>query len=173
MSNQYIGEIRYFPYLRGAPSGWLPCDGSTKSFADYSMLGQLLGTTYGGDGSTTFGLPDLRGRIAMGSSQSYPVGRQVGEEKVTLTQTQLPVHNHYLEASTTPANSNSPAGQVFATGENDSVLIYLTPASQPAYTPMNNAMIGSVGQGLPHENCAPTLTLLACIAFQGMYPQQP
>lgn len=170
MSEQYVGEIRYFPYLRGAPSGWLICDGSTPTIQQYQMLAALLGTTYGGDGSTTFGLPDLRGRVPIGAGAGTPIGQAQGSETVQLNTTHLPPHQHFIDASTQPANSNDPTGRVFATAASGTAL-YMVPDT-PSPVGMANTMVGPTGQGLPHDNCAPTLPIVACIAWDGYWPQQ-
>jgi len=168
MADQYIGEIRYFTYLRGAPSGWLLCDGSTPSVQDYQELFALLGTTYGGDGQNTFGLPDLRGRVAIGAGGSYPLGNVTGSETVQLNSNQIPTHQHAIVASLGPAESpgTAPNGEFFA----NNVPIYTLSTTATA---MSDQMIGSTGQGLPHENCAPTQALQVCICAEGVWPVNP
>lgn len=168
MSEQFVGEIRFFPYNRGAPSGWLMCDGSTQNIRDYQILFQLLGTTYGGDGQNNFGLPDLRGRVPIATSPNYPLGDKQGSEKVALTVTQLPQHNHFIEASTSAATATDPSGMVFAAGAAGADF-YAAPTTAGTRA-MAGAMVGMTGQGLQHENCAPTLPIHACIAWQGIYP---
>lgn len=168
MSDQYIGEIRYFPYMRGAPSGWLQCDGSLQSIADYQALAAVLGTTYGGDGSSQFGLPDLRGRVPIGNGGTYPLGQAVGTETASLNVQNLPAHGHFIEASTLPGSTNDPTGMVYASAP-AGVALYTVPAGA-APVQMGVTAIGSSGQGLPHENCAPTMPILACIAWDGIYP---
>lgn len=168
MSDQYVGEIRYFPYQRGAPQGWLVCDGSLQNLQSYQQLAALIGTTYGGDGQSTFGLPDLRGRVAIGAGGGYPLGSTTGQETVTLNSNQLPQHNHLIGATQNGAISADPTGQVFASG----VALY-TEQSPPTLAAMQPNVIGLAGQGLPHENCAPTLALLPCICVDGMWPAKP
>lgn len=167
MSDQYIGEIRYFTYMRGAPSGWLLCDGSTPSIGNYQTLYTLIGTTYGGDGQNTFGLPDLRGRVLVGAGAGNQLGNLSGQETVTLNSANLPPHYHNFQASTLGATSTDPTNNVFAAAAE-----YLLAAGTTTVGFAGNA-IGSSGQGLPHENCAPTLTLLPCICFEGVWPQNP
>ena len=167
MSEQFVGEIRFFPYNRGAPSGWLMCDGSMQNIRDYQILFQLLGTTYGGDGQNNFGLPDLRGRVPIATAPNYPLGDKQGSEKIALTVQQLPQHNHFIEASPATATAVGPAGMVFAAGDGAS---FYTEPTTPGSIAMATTMIGGAGQGLPHENCAPTLPINACIAWQGVYP---
>lgn len=172
MSDQFIGEIRLFPYFRGAPSGWLACDGSTQPITNYEALASLLGTTYGGDGSSTFGLPDLRGRVPIGAGPGNPLGSTTGTETVTLMTSQLPSHNHVIEASTAAATQTDPSGQVYANGTTSGISPYAVPAS-PGSVAMASTMVGFAGQGLPHDNCAPTLPVVACIAWDGVWPVNP
>lgn len=169
MSDQYIGEIRYFTYVRGAPTGWLACDGSSQSIATYPTLFQLLGTAYGGDGVSTFNLPDLRGRVPIGVDHFTPRGQQSGTETVTLTNQHLPQHTHMISASASTATSGDPTGRAFATGSNG-VALYVVPTT-PSPTAMAGTMVGAAGKGMPHDNCAPTMAILACIATTGLYPQ--
>ena len=169
MADQYIGEIRYFTYMRGAPSGWLLCDGSTPNVQDYQELFALLGTTYGGDGQNTFGLPDLRGRVAIGAGGSYPLGNVVGSETVTLDSNQIPPHNHAIQASSNIATSTDPTSQVLGT----TVGVYFVATGTPSSVNMAGNATGSSGQGLPHENCAPTLALQPCICTEGVWPANP
>lgn len=172
MADQYVGEIRYFPYLRGAPEGWIVCDGSEQQIASYEALAALLGQTYGGDGSSTFGLPDLRGRVPVGAAPNLPLGSTTGVETVALNGQQLPVHNHFIEASTAAGTMTSPAGMVYAAGPGSGDAFYDVPTS-PGTTAMAEAMVGPAGQGLPHENCGPTLPILPCIAWDGVWPVKP
>lgn len=169
MSDQYIGEIRYFTYMRGAPEGWLRCDGSAQSIQNYEQLFALIGTTYGGDGQNTFGLPDLRGRVAIGAGGAAALGNVVGVETVTLNSNQIPPHNHVIQESTNAAGSTDPTNQVF--GSN--VATYFVPTGTPNRVGLASNAAGITGLGLPHENCAPTLTLQPCICFAGIWPQNP
>lgn len=175
MSEQYVGEIRLFPYSRGAPQGWFPCDGRVVSISEYQALFALIGTTYGGDGQSTFGLPDLRGRVPLGSGtlagSANVVGQTVGQETVTLTTQQLPAHSHPVMASTTTGTNTVPTGQVFAAGP-AGAQFYAAPAA-PVPVAMANNMAGLAGGSQPHNNCAPTLAIQACIAWNGIFPQQP
>lgn len=168
MSDQYIGEIRFFPYVRGAPSGWLACDGSLQAIAQYEGLAALLGTTYGGDGQSQFALPDLRGRVPIGAGAGYPLGAQTGTETVTLGSHQMPPHNHFVETSATLGTTNDPTGMVLAGGP-PAVTFYDVPGAS-AMVAMATGMVGIAGQGLPHDNCAPTLPIVACICFAGVWP---
>lgn len=177
MSTPYIGEIRIFPYSRGAPEGWQACDGSLLSINEFEMLYQLFGTTYGGDGTATFGVPDLRGRVPVhqgtGTGLSpRPLGSIAGEETVTLTTQQMAPHAHTMLASTTPGIASSPANTVLAAVPatlNEG--FYATSMNNPS--PFPNTTLQPVGGGGGHDNTAPTLTLLYCIATMGIYPSQP
>ena len=174
MSEYYIGEIRLFPYSRGAPEGWFACNGSLLSINEYDVLFSLIGTTYGGDGVTTFGLPDLRGRVPLGSGtlagSSNIVGQIVGQETVTLTTSQMPAHGHPVMASTNVGTVANPTGQVFAAGP-VGAQFYTAPAT-PVAVAMANNMLGVAGGSQPHDNCAPTLAIQACIAWSGIYPSR-
>src|SRR5437773_12295055 len=117
MAQPYVGEIRMFGG-NFAPAGWMFCDGQLLPISENETLFQLIGTTYGGDGQSTFALPDLRGRVPIhqGTNQgtSYTLAETGGVETVTLTTNQIPVHSHALQASTNIANQSSPAGNVVA-----------------------------------------------------------
>ncbi len=180
--DEYIGIIKLFGG-NFAPQGWLYCDGSILNISQYSALFALLGTTYGGNGSSTFALPDLRGRAAIGQGQgpglqNYQLGQVGGQETVTLVAGQLPSHNHMLMGSTSAANTNSPTNAVLAqasatTGGGDSADMnaYLT-GSAPNTTMAANA-IGVTGGNQPHENRSPYLALGYIICVEGVFPTRP
>src|ERR1035437_11201447 len=113
MSNPYVGEIRMFPG-NFAPQGWAICDGSILSIASNDTLFNLIGTTYGGDGQSTFALPDLRGRIPLHFGNGFTLAETGGVESVTLTVPQIPAHSHALLASANPASGSAPTNQVLA-----------------------------------------------------------
>jgi microcystin-dependent protein len=171
MSDPYIGEIRMFAG-NYAPQDWAFCDGQLLPISQYDTLFALIGTTYGGDGQTTFALPDLRGRlpIHLGSGPGLSprqLGEPGGAETVVLTSPQLPVHSHVLYASTSPAGSSSPAGNVTATvsGAN----IYGAGAPTVA---MNAQSVAPSGGSAPHDNVMPYLCLSFIIALYGIFPSQ-
>lgn len=175
MTDCYLGEIRLFPYARGAPTDWHLCDGSLISIADNDALYVLLGTTYGGDGIQTFGVPDLRGRIAIHQGtgiglSSYALGQMAGTETVTLTALQMAQHQHVQLASTEVGTSHLPTGSVPAviTGET----FYGQGGDGAAAYALPNSTIGAAGGSQPHENTAPTLALNYCIALTGIFPTQ-
>lgn len=172
MSNPYFGEIRLFAG-NFAPLGWAFCHGQLLSIAENDALFSLIGTTYGGDGQQTFGLPDLRGRVPLHQGtgtglSSRAIGEQSGAETVTLTASHLPAHSHSLVATSAPASATAgPAGGVLATA---SVKVY---GSGAPSTPMAAAAIAATsGGGQPHQNMAPFLALNYIISLFGLYPQQ-
>jgi microcystin-dependent protein len=172
MSDPFLGEIRLFPY-DFAPVGWAPCDGRLLSIALNSALFSLLGTTYGGDGKTTFALPDLRGRVAVSSGQgsglsAQQLGSAGGDEAVTLTTDSLPAHSHAVVANSTKGASASPRGKV--PGHSSGVTVYAN-ASDGAR--MKHTTITTTGGDEPHSNLQPYLVLNHCISLDGVFPTHP
>jgi len=178
MSECYIGEIRLLPYMRGAPSGWQICDGSLLPISQYETLYTLLGTVYGGDGQQTFGVPDLRSRVPIhqGSGRGltpHSLGEISGTESVTLMTQQMGPHAHTPLASTLPATSNSPSGNVLAAvpaALNDTFYNTAVAQSSPVIFPPTTLQPGGGSQA--HDNTAPTLTMQYCIATVGIWPAQ-
>lgn len=164
----FVGEIRPVGFSF-APVGWAFCDGSILSISEFSVLFALIGTAYGGDGQTTFALPDLRGRVPLGDGQGpglspYVQGQRGGAEHVTLTTAQIPAHNHALVGTTGHANSYSPAGKLPAfTARN----VYTTASPDSQMTNLEPA-----GSNLPHENRQPLLTVNFIIALYGVFPSR-
>ncbi len=166
----FLGEIRPFAGTF-APRGWALCNGQLMAISSNTALFSLLGTTYGGDGRSTFALPDLQNRAGMGMGNGPGLtprveGEQDGESTVTLTADQMPVHTHQFQASGDDANVASP---VNATGA-------LTPS--PTYrtdtdTTMAAAALAPTGSNAPHNNLQPYLALTYIIAVQGIYPSRP
>jgi microcystin-dependent protein len=150
------------------PNGWAFCDGRLLQISDYTALFSLLGTTFGGDGRTTFGLPDLRGRVPMhagagpGLTQRQP-GEMLGFESVTLSADEMPSHSHAIATSSEPGDSNR-AGNAFLAR----ALIYS--ATGPASTALAPSTIAPSGSGAPHANMQPTLCINYIIALEGIYP---
>ncbi|MDM7855482.1 phage tail protein [Cellulomonas alba] len=170
MSTPYIGEIRMFAGTF-APVGWAFCDGSLIPISQNDTLYALLGTTYGGDGLSTFALPDLRGRVPIHQGQgpglsARTIGERAGTESVTLTTTQLPSHTHAVVAALVPATTGSPAGATWAA------------TSAPSYTTgsttntMSPAALAPAGGSQPHENRVPSLGVSFIIATEGIFPSQ-
>lgn len=168
MSTPYIGEVRLFGG-NFAPAGWAFCHGQLLSIAEYEVLFQLIGTTYGGDGETTYALPDLRGRVPVHQGQgpgltARTLGERDGVETVTLTAGQMPRHTHALLANPAAATASTPGGALLAA---TSVASYDTAAGT---TPMAATAVGSAGGTQPHENMAPTLAVSYIISLFGIYP---
>ena len=173
MADPFVAEIRIFPF-NFAPKGWAFCDGQILPLSQNTALFSLLGTTYGGNGQSTFALPNLQGSVPMhaGSSQgpglsSHFEGESSGTETVTLLESEMPAHNHPLKANTSTATKSLPSNNSFAKGA--SMTPYLAPAGAPT-VPMAPQAITSSGSGLPHNNLMPYLTLNFCIALQGVFP---
>lgn len=164
MSQSYIGEIRMGGW-NFAPQGWAFCDGTPLQISQNETLFALIGTTYGGDGQTTFNLPDLRGRIPVHQGKSFLMGAPGGSETVTLTPAQLPTHNHAIVCSTAAGTSGNPSGLAPALAP----AAAYNPAGNP--TPMAN-VLGNYGAGQPHENLMPYLCITFIIALVGIYPSQ-
>lgn len=176
MSNQFVGEIRLFAFPR-IPIDWVACDGSLLQISEYETLYTLLGTTYGGDGVITFGVPDLRGRAPVhqgrGASLSqYVLGQQEGTESVTLTGTQLGKHSHAFLATTAASDSNAPSGT--ALNGSGGVPIYFTglTGATPVVFSNTSVSIAPLGGPVPHDNMMPSLTMSYCISTVGIFPTQ-
>jgi microcystin-dependent protein len=180
MSEPFLGELRIMPYGGNyVTRGWLPCQGQTLQIRQYTALYALLGVQYGGNGQTTFNLPDLRGRAAIGAGQgaglsNYSQGTTAGVETVTLQQTQLPAHNHPIGTPLVSVNSitgtaTSPAGGFIAGVGTD---LYGSAGAGPMAPNMLNGPTTSVGGNQPHENRMPYMTLNYFIAIEGVFPQR-
>ena len=171
MSEPFVGEIRMFAG-NFAPRGWAYCDGQLLAVSQNDALFSLLGTIYGGDGRTTFGLPDLRGRIPLHQGQgpglsSLRLGSKGGGEKVTLTTNQLAAHEHDFNANTAAATGNDPQGKVLADG---------TPAriykQADHNTDLASSSIANTGGSGSHSNLMPTLCIHFIVALSGIYPSR-
>ena len=175
MTSPFLGEIRAFGF-QFAPSGWQACNGQLLPINQYQALFALLGTTYGGNGIQTFGLPDLRGRIAMGVSPTYTQGASLGAEGVALVAGNLPVHKHNVNAANngTANGSNTPGptvilGSAFTgQGGNPPVTLYAGGNPNMALLPLTPN-----GSNQPHENRMPSLVMNYCIAMSGLFPSRP
>lgn len=165
--NPYIGELRMLSSAT-PPQGWAACNGQLLSIAQNQALFSLLGTAYGGDGQTTFALPDLRGRVPMHVGNGHTVGEKAGEAAHTLTIQELPTHVHTAQASGVAANANAASGSLLAISQGS---IYLNPSQvSPNLTPINPQTITNVGGSQPHPNQQPFLTVTFIIALQGIFP---
>jgi microcystin-dependent protein len=164
MSTPFLAEIRIISFYF-APKGWAQCDGQLLPIAQNQALFALLGTTYGGNGTTTFALPDFRGRTPMHADlASFPLGSRGGEEAHTLSIAELPAHSHPISASSAAANAGSPANASWSIS---------TAAYDPAVnTNMNPNGINPAGASQAHNNMQPYLVLNLIIALQGIFPSR-
>jgi microcystin-dependent protein len=160
----FMGELKLMAF-NFAPKGWAMCNGQFLPINQNQALFSLLGTTYGGNGQTTFALPDLRGRVPMHFGQGFLQGQAGGQEFHTVTQSEMPQHVHQLSATSTDANGPNPTNAILASSNN----AYTTPAS---LTSLDPSSITSVGGSQPHENRQPSLVLNWCIALQGVFPSR-
>jgi microcystin-dependent protein len=175
MSTPYIGEIRLFGFSR-VPTGWMSCDGSLQSISQYDVLFALLGTTYGGDGQTTFALPDLRGQVPLhnGSGPGLTprvIGESGGSENVTLLSGQMPAHSHPFSATSLSATATAP-GSTVELGAIAGDTMYVTDLTGTTAVAMSPSSISATGGTQPHDNLMPTLTVQYCIASEGIFPPQ-
>ena len=168
MADQFLGEISPVAFAF-APRGWALCNGQLLSISQNTALFSLLGTTYGGNGTTTFALPDLRGRVAVHSSGSYPLGSTGGIEGVTLNLNQIPAHSHAPVCSTQAGSAGDAAGLVWA-GSSSGETLYQT-GSNPNGS-MMTGLIASSGNSQPHTNLQPLLVVNFIIALQGIFPSR-
>ena len=172
MSNPFVGEIRMFGG-NFAPSGWMLCQGQLLAISENDTLFNLIGTTYGGDGQSTFALPDLQGRIPLhqgqgpGISQNYIIGEQAGVETVTLTTNQLPVHTHPFAASSSLALSADPTGNVVA--QPPTINLFFGDVAGAGLNPQS---IQPTGGNQPHDNMHPFLVINFIISLFGVFPHQ-
>ena len=164
MAQPYVGEIRMFAG-NFAPNGWMFCEGQLLPISEYETLFNLIGTTYGGDGQSTFALPDLRGRVPIHQGNGFTLAETGGVETVTLTVSQIPSHTHPLLASTAAGGPN-PATNVLATST--AVDVYRESTASNA---MAAASITPVGGSQPHTNFQPYLCVNFILSLFGIYPQ--
>ena len=171
MSDPFLAEIKMFGF-NFAPRGWATCDGQLLSLAQNTALFSLLSTRYGGNGQTTFGLPNLQGRSPLQQGQGpglsiYDLGQTTGESSVALLQTQIPQHNHTFGALNAVGDTNSPNGSVPARVIGETPYVNATPNTVLAQS------LGSAGNDQPHNNLMPYLVVNFCIAMQGIFPRRP
>jgi len=174
LANPYIGEIRIFGG-NFPPMGWAFCDGQLIAISEYDTLYNLIGTTYGGDGQNTFGIPDMRGRVVthMGTSsgQTYVQGQMIGAETVTLTTNQIPQHTHPVLATTTTGSTGTPSsGAMLATGGPAGTTVTPYAAFGGNQIPMSPNSTTVAGGSQPHDNMQPYLGLNFIISLYGIYP---
>jgi len=164
MAQPYVGEIRLFAG-NFAPAGWVFCDGQLLPISENETLFNLIGTTYGGDGQSTFALPDLRGRVPIHFASGFILAETGGAEEVTLTAQQIPAHSHPFMASADPANSPNPAAHVLA--ETVSTTPYFAGPPAVALAPQS---VLSTGGSQPHTNLQPYLCIHYIISLFGIFP---
>ena len=164
MATSYIGEIRMFGG-NFAPAGWAFCNGQALAISEYSTLYSLIGTAYGGNGTTTFNLPDLQGRLPVHVGNGFVIGQQAGEENHTVTVREIPGHTHTV-AGMGQATTNAVAGNMYAGG---GVKAYK--AGPPSAT-MNAAVVQNNPGGQPHNNLMPFGVVSFIISLFGIYPSQ-
>lgn len=170
--DHFLGEIRWVPF-NFAPSGWNFCNGQILPINQNQALFSLLGTVYGGDGITNFALPDARGRVFIhaGSGPGLSnnnLGAKAGQESVTLTEAQLPSHQHALRGSTTTATETGPGDNLLATKQRTS--LYTSDTAAENQIELNAQSVVATGGSQPHENRQPYITLNCIIALQGIFP---
>ena len=171
MSEPFLSEIRIFSF-NFAPRGWALCNGQVLPINQNQALFSLLGTTYGGDGRTTFALPNLRGKAPIHTGAGFILGQTGGQEAHTVTQSEMPQHIHTVSSNTAVvgaaanATQGSPAGNFSA---NSGKAVYST---SPGNAAMHPSTVANVGGSQPHTNTQPYLVLNFCIALQGIFPSQ-
>lgn len=181
MSTPFIGQIIMFGGSF-APVNFAKCDGQTLQISQHEALFNLLGTIYGGDGVSTFNLPDLRSRLPIHYGQgpglsNYSIGQNGGAEEITLTSAQMPAHNHTLNATQTASTDIKISTSVLPglpVGPNTPNYLYVTAGQTPA--PLLHTLaarcVSTTGSSLPHSNMMPSQCITFCIALLGVYPQQ-
>jgi microcystin-dependent protein len=164
MAQPYVGEIRMFAG-NFAPAGWMFCEGQLLPISENETLFQLIGTTYGGDGESTFALPDLRGRIPAHMGSGFILAETGGAEEITLTVNQIPAHSHPLLCANTVGNDPNPQNNLLA----ETLLVSMYQSGAPA-NPMAAPSVGSVGGSQPHTNFQPYLCVNFIISLFGIFP---
>lgn len=163
MAEPFLGEVRMMSF-GFPPKGWARCDGAMLPINQNQALFSLLGTNFGGNGQTTFGLPDLRGRVPLDTGRGFTMGERGGEEAHTVTLGEMPTHTHTVMASSLAADNPIPT--IFAATNN----AYGPPAAQ--VTTLAPAGVSTTGGSQPHTNMQPYTVLSFCIALQGIFPSQ-
>jgi microcystin-dependent protein len=166
MAEPFLSEIRIFSFSY-APQGWALCNGQFLPIAQNQALFSLLGTTYGGNGQTTFALPNLRGRLPIHEGDGQTLGEAAGTSAVTVNIGQLPTHVHLVNASSTDGNTSTPTNGILAREVGN---VYRPPTA--GLIAQNPEIISSVGGNQPHTNMMPYLVLNFCIALTGIFPSQ-
>ena len=167
MTEPFLGEIRIFSFGY-APRGWAFCNGQLLPINQNQALFSLLGTNYGGNGTTTFALPNLQGREPIHTGNGHTLGEVGGEAAHTVTVSELPVHTHSLVATSANADTNNPAGALLA----DSVIAQIYHDPDGTLSGLDPAELDNLGGSQPHLNLQPFLTLNFCIAMAGIFPSR-
>lgn len=173
MAEPFIGQIIHVPFTY-APRGYAYCNGQLLSIASNQALFSILGTTYGGDGRTTFALPNLQGRVPIGSGQGPGLSNRIlgatgGEDAHTLVTGEIAAHNHTMYCDSQSGAAMTPGGNLFAQEGSGSAVLY---SDQVPNATMNPNAIGNTGGNQPHLNVMPTIAISFCIATQGIYPSR-
>jgi microcystin-dependent protein len=168
MAQPYVGEIRMFAG-NFAPAGWMFCEGQLLPISEYETLFNLIGTTYGGDGQSTFALPDLRGRIPLHQGNGFTLAETGGVETVTLTVSQIPAHSHPLLASNSNTTTNDPTSNL---GAHVTVAATFPYGTDSPLQPMSPSAVTSTGGSQPHNNFQPYLCVDFIISLFGIFPSQ-
>lgn len=174
MADPFVAEIRIFPF-NFPPKGWAFCQGQLIPISQNTALFSLLGTMYGGDGKSTFSLPDLQGNVPMHWGQGpglslHDLGEASGSETVTLLQSEMPLHQHFQRCSSDDADLKAPNPTRVLARSNPG---FAYQNSTSGIQAMSASALAPSGGGLPHNNMMPYLTLNFCIALQGVFPQRP
>jgi microcystin-dependent protein len=165
MAQPYVGEIRMFGG-NFAPAGWMFCEGQLLPISENETLFNLIGTTYGGDGQSTFGLPDLRGRVPIHQGNGFTLAESGGVTEVTLSVQQIPAHSHPALATLNPATDTNPQNNILS-----KTLVNVSAYGQDApLTPLNPSTVSSIGGSQPHENMQPYLCVNFIISLFGIFP---
>lgn len=170
MSDPFVAEIRIFPF-NFAPKSWAFCNGQILPLSQNTALFSLLGTTYGGNGTSNFALPDLQGRAAMHPGEGpglslHDLGEAAGSETVTLLETEIPLHSHPFNLVGATATSTNPANSYFSNSPQTNASVYTPSISNLK----SGSTLSTAGGDQPHNNLQPYLTLNFCIALQGVFP---
>jgi microcystin-dependent protein len=169
VAQPYVGELRIFAG-NFAPAGWMFCEGQLLPISEYETLFNLIGTTYGGDGQSTFAMPDLRGRLPLHQGAGFVLAETGGAEEVTLTVAQIPVHNHAVLGSANAASTATPSNtKVLGNGQSSTVTAYGVDAPFVALHPSS---VTATGGSQPHTNFQPYLCVSFIISLFGIFPPQ-
>ena len=168
MAQPYVGEIRMFAG-NFAPAGWMFCEGQLLQISEYETVFELIRTTYGGDGQTTFALPDLRGRLPLHQGDGFTLAETGGVEEVTLSTNQIPSHTHALLATARAGTHGQPRDRILATPP--SLRQYVEPATDPTVA-LAPGTVGATGGSQPHTNLQPYLCVNFIFSLHGVFPSQ-